>query len=152
LQKWTKIQRAILLNPHKSDDNWGEAGTQIGSSAHRVIGPSTEHTVAPRWPDEPMARWSDRLVFPLCTSKKKGLAVNGENLAKMYTIETKIVSSLLVARWQKNAGGKNEGIFHYVVENKCRKNVRNRPLHYVDEKKGSYSHLSIMLMKRNGVS
>jgi hypothetical protein len=48
---------------------------------------------------------------------------------------------------RKNAGGKNEGIFHYVIENKWRKNVRNRPFHYVDEKKGTYSGLSIMSMK-----
>jgi hypothetical protein len=52
-----------------------------------------------------------------------------------------------VAGERKNAGGKNEGIFHYVIENKWWKNVRNRPFHYVDEKKGSYSRLSIMLMK-----
>ncbi len=54
------------------------------------------------------------------------------------------------ARLRKNAGGKNEGIFHYVIENKWWKNVRNRPFHYVDENKGSYSRLSIMLMKING--
>ena len=32
-------------------------------------------------------------------------------------------------------GGKNEGNLHYIVENKWYKNVRNQPLHYVDEKK-----------------
>jgi hypothetical protein len=37
LQKWTEIQRAFWLNTHKSDDNWGEAGTKIGSSVHRSI-------------------------------------------------------------------------------------------------------------------
>jgi hypothetical protein len=46
----------------------------------------------------------------------------------------------------KKRGGKNEGIFHYVIENKWWKNVRNRPFHYVNEKKGSYRPLSIMLM------
>ncbi len=56
-----------------------------------------------------------------------------------------------MAGQRKNAGGKNEGIFHYVVENTCIKNVRNEPFHYVDEKKGGYSRLSIMLMKRNGL-
>jgi hypothetical protein len=56
-----------------------------------------------------------------------------------------------VARQGKNPGGKNEGIFHYVIENKCRKNARNRPFHYVDENKDSYSRLSIMLMKRKEV-
>ena len=54
-----------------------------------------------------------------------------------------------MAGQRKNAGGKNEGIFHYVVENTCIKNVRNESFHYVDEKKGGYSRLSIMLMKRN---
>jgi hypothetical protein len=48
-------------------------------------------------------------------------------------------------------GGKNEGIFHYVIENKRWKNVRNRPFHYVDEKTGSYTRLSIILMKIKAV-
>ena len=65
-----------------------------------------------------MVRWADHLAFPLCTSKQKGLAINSENPAKIYVIETKIVSSFLVAGQRKNAGGKNEGIFHYVIENK----------------------------------
>jgi hypothetical protein len=72
--------------------------------------------------------------LPLCASKQKGLAINSGNLTKIYVIETKMVSSFLVARQRKNAGGKNEGIFHYVVENKCIKNVRNGPFHYVIEK------------------
>ena len=129
------------------DDNWGEAGTKIGSSVHRPIDPSAERGVVLRWPDEPMARWPDRLAFPLCTSKQKGLAINSENLAKIYVIETKTVSSFLAAGQRKNAGGKNEGICHYVIENKWWKNVRNRPFHYVDENKDSYRRLSIMLMK-----
>jgi hypothetical protein len=36
---------------------------------------------------------------------------------------------------EKNAGGKNEGKSHYVVENKWRKNVRNMPRHYMYENK-----------------
>jgi hypothetical protein len=36
---------------------------------------------------------------------------------------------------EKNAGGKNEGKCHYVIENTCRKNVRNRSSHYVFENK-----------------
>ena len=37
LQKLTKIQRAFWPNTHKSGDHWAEAGTRIGSSAHRPI-------------------------------------------------------------------------------------------------------------------
>ena len=105
-----------------------------------------------RWPDEPMVRPTDRLGFPLCVSKQKGLAIKSEISKKSYVIDVKAVSSFLAGRSRKNAGGKNEGIFHYVVENKRIKNVRNRPFHYVDEKKSSYRQLSIMLMKRNGVT
>jgi hypothetical protein len=36
---------------------------------------------------------------------------------------------------EPNAGGKNEGKFHYVVENKWIKNVRFRPFHYIIENK-----------------
>jgi hypothetical protein len=35
----------------------------------------------------------------------------------------------------ENAGGKNEGKFHYVVENTCRKNVTLWAFHDVDENK-----------------
>jgi hypothetical protein len=35
----------------------------------------------------------------------------------------------------KNAGGKNEGKFHYVIENKCRKIVGLLAFHDVDENK-----------------
>jgi hypothetical protein len=35
---------------------------------------------------------------------------------------------------QKTRGGKNEGIFHYVVENTWIKNVRFGAFHYVIEK------------------
>jgi hypothetical protein len=44
--------------------------------------------------------------------------MNNENVAKMYAIETKLVTSFLAAKHRKNAGGKNEGSFHYVIENK----------------------------------
>ena len=56
--------------------------------------------------------------LPLCASKQKGLAIKSENLAKTYVIEYKILTSFRVAGQRKNAGGKNEGIFHYVIENK----------------------------------
>ena len=85
--------------------------------------------------------------FPLCISKQKGLAINSENRAKIYLIEIKTVSSILLTGQRKNAGGKNEGIFHYVIENKWWKNVRNVSFHYVDENKYSYRCLSIILMK-----
>jgi hypothetical protein len=62
-----------------------------------------------------MNRWP---AFPLCASKQKGLAIKSENLAKTYVIEYKILTSFRVAGQRKNAGGKNEGIFHYVIENK----------------------------------
>jgi hypothetical protein len=75
---------------HKWDDKWG-------SSVHEPIDPSAERGVVLRWSDEPMARWPDCPGFPLCISKQKGLAINSENLAKLYVIETNRVSSLLVA-------------------------------------------------------
>jgi hypothetical protein len=70
--------------------------------------------------------------------------INNENLPKMYINENKTLSKILVAGRRKNAGGKNEGIFHYVIENKWWKNVRKQPFHYVDENTGSYSSLSII--------
>jgi len=146
LQQWTAFHRSFGQKMHRFRDNWGEAGTKIGSSVHRPIDPSVERGVVPRWRDEPMVRCLDRFGSPLCTSKQKGLTINGQNLAVIYVIGTNTVSLLLVAGERKNAGGKNEGIFHYVIENKWWKNVRNWPFHYVDENKGSYSRLSIMLM------
>ena len=53
---------------------------------------------------------------------------------KIQIIENKMVNCTALRSGFKNAGGKNEGIFHYVIENKCMKNVRNRSLHYVIEK------------------
>jgi hypothetical protein len=84
---------------------------------------------------------SDRLAFPLCISKQKGLAINSENLAKPMSLKLKQLIDCRAGQ-RKNAGGKNEGIFHYVIENKWWKNVRNRPFHYVDEKKTGYSKSS----------
>jgi hypothetical protein len=134
LQNWTKIQRAFWPITHKSDDNWGEPASQIGSSVYRPIDPSAQHGVGLKWPDDPMTQWPDHLAFPLCTSKQRRLAIKNENPVKAYIIEIKEVSSLPVAGQQKNAGGKYDGILHYVVENKWWKNVRKRPLHYVIEK------------------
>jgi hypothetical protein len=73
LQKWTRIQRAFWPITHKTDDDWGEVWTPIGSPANRVTGPAPQHGVALRWADDPMTRWVDHLAFPLCTSKQKGL-------------------------------------------------------------------------------
>jgi hypothetical protein len=94
-----------------------------------------------------MIRCSDGLGSPLCISKERGFARKSENPPKVYVIESKVVSPFIAAMSRKIAGAKNEGNLHYVVENTCRKNVRNRALHYVDEKKSTYSRISIMLMK-----
>ena len=52
----------------------------------------------------------------------------------MQVIEINQVNRIAGCGDQENAGGKNEGNFHYVVENKWIKNVRNQPFHYVIEK------------------
>jgi hypothetical protein len=44
-------------------------------------------------------------------------------------------------------GGGNEGIFHYVIENTCRKNVAFWPFHDVIENNCTYTSLSIICMK-----
>jgi hypothetical protein len=75
------------------------------------------------------------------------LTIKSKNLAKSYAIETNAVIGFLVMGQRKMRGGENEGIFHYVIENKWWKNVRNRPLHYINEKTGGYTRLSIILMK-----
>jgi hypothetical protein len=59
--------------------------------------------------------------------------MNNETSAKIYVIETTRVSSIIGDRVAKNAGAKNEGNLHYVIENKWRKNVRNRSFHYITE-------------------
>ena len=58
-----------------------------------------------------------------------------ENLAKIHVIETTVVSYSW-CRLAKNAGGKNEGKFHYVIENTCRKNVSFMAFHDVIENTG----------------
>jgi hypothetical protein len=134
LQKLTKIQRAFWPKIHKSDDKCGEAGTPIRSSVHRPIDPPAQHGEDLKWPDVPMTPWPDHLAFPLCTSKQRRLARSSKNPAKRYIIEIKTVTSFVMAGERKNAGGKYEGIFHYVIENKWWKNVRKRPFLYVIEK------------------
>ena len=52
----------------------------------------------------------------------------------MQSTEIKPVNLIAWHRAPKNAGEKNEGNLHYVIENKWIKNVRNRPFHYVIEK------------------
>ena len=61
---------------------------------------------------------------------------NGQNLAAIDIIETKTVSVRLVEGGGKNAAGKYEGIFHYVIENKWWKNVGFLLSRDVDEKTG----------------
>jgi hypothetical protein len=56
--------------------------------------------------------------------KQKELVKKQENDANPYAIEIATVNTFLVERQRKDAGGKNEGKSHYVVENTCRKNVR----------------------------
>jgi hypothetical protein len=55
--------------------------------------------------------------------------------AKIQLIEIKRVNSISLLLVFKNAGGKNEGNLHYVVENKWRKNVRFPPFQDVIETK-----------------
>ena len=50
-------------------------------------------------------------------------------------IESKPVKCIALTSTSENAGGKNEGKFHYVIENTCRKNVSLRAFHDVDENK-----------------
>jgi hypothetical protein len=49
--------------------------------------------------------------------------VESENLAKTYAVEITRVSLYAVARPTKKRWPQNEGKFHYVIENKWRKNV-----------------------------
>ena len=75
----------------------------------------------------------DRRRTPLCVSKQKELAISGEYLEKLYLIEKNKVISFESNGLRKNAGGKYEGKSHYVIEKKYRRNVRNRPRHYMHE-------------------
>jgi hypothetical protein len=58
-----------------------------------------------------------------------------DDAAKTYVIDIKRVIQLMGEQVGRDAGGENEGKSHYVIENTCRKNVRNRPRHYVSENK-----------------
>jgi hypothetical protein len=50
-------------------------------------------------------------------------------------VESKPVKCIVLTSTSKNWGGKNEGKFHYVIENTCRKNVSLWAFHDVDENK-----------------
>jgi hypothetical protein len=52
---------------------------------------------------------------------------------KIQIVETKTVKFIALRSGSKNAGGKNEGNLHYVIENKWCKNVRLWPFHYIVE-------------------
>jgi hypothetical protein len=72
---------------------------------------------------------------PLYASNQKELAIYGENFPKLYVFENKSVTPFPARSSKKTRGGKYEGKSHYVVENTCRKNVRNRSRHYMYENK-----------------
>ena len=55
--------------------------------------------------------------------------------SKRQVVETKLVNPFMLGRAEKTRGGKYEGIFSDVVENKWWKNVGFRPFHDVDENK-----------------
>jgi hypothetical protein len=56
-------------------------------------------------------------------------------LQNHQVVEIKPVKCIALKQTSENAGGKNEGKFHYVIENTCRKNVSLWPFHYIDENK-----------------
>ena len=67
--------------------------------------------------------------------KRNGLTTNGKNPSKSMLLK---INKLDYEKWPDSGqekGGKNEGMFHDVVENKWRKYVRNQAFHDVDEKK-----------------
>jgi hypothetical protein len=49
--------------------------------------------------------------------------VESQNLAKIYSAESKRLIGLRYGRVTKKRGPQNEGKFHYVIENTWRKNV-----------------------------
>ncbi|MGA3165216.1 MAG: hypothetical protein ABSF14_03775 [Terriglobia bacterium] len=67
--------------------------------------------------------------------KQNWLAIDSENLAKIYITEIKELVNSGVARVTKKRGPQNEGKFHYVTENKWRKNVSFPAFQDVVEKK-----------------
>ena len=50
-------------------------------------------------------------------------------------VEIKQVKCIALTSTSEKRGGKNEGKFHYVIENTCRKNVTLWAFHDVDENK-----------------
>jgi len=56
-------------------------------------------------------------------------------LQNHQVVEIKPVKRIALTSASENAGGKNEGKFHYVVENTCRKNVTLLALHYIYDNK-----------------
>jgi hypothetical protein len=56
-------------------------------------------------------------------------------LQNHQVVEIKQVKCIALKSASENAGGKNEGKFHYVVENTCRKNVTLWALHYIYDNK-----------------
>jgi hypothetical protein len=56
-------------------------------------------------------------------------------LQNHQVVEIKQVKCIALTLASENAGGKNEGKFHYVVENTCRKNVTLWVLHYIYDNK-----------------
>jgi hypothetical protein len=56
-------------------------------------------------------------------------------LQNHQVIEINPVKCIALTSTSENAGGKNGGKFHYVVENKCRKNVSLWAFQDVDENK-----------------
>ena len=55
------------------------------------------------------------------------------NFERTHVLENKVVNLIRMTTWLKNAGGKNAGNLHYVIENKCRKNARKPLSRDVDE-------------------
>ena len=102
---------------------------RIPCPALRIPGPPT------RAPCSEFRLVSRSPSTPLYAINQKELAIYSENLGKLYAIENKPVITFLRSSSKKTRGGKYEGKSHYVVENKYRKNVRNRPRHYMYENK-----------------
>jgi hypothetical protein len=51
----------------------------------------------------------------------------------MQVFHSKSFNRFASRRSKKTRGAENGGDYHYVIENKWIKNVRNRPYHYIDE-------------------
>ena len=68
--------------------------------------------------------------------KQNWLAIDSENLAKIYITEIKELVNSGVARVTKKRGPQNEGKSHDVIENKWSKKARLWVCHDVIEKTG----------------